>query len=102
MNKERKNELVKIAFDCRKATSLIEKKQETDLSNVEKLELKLHLAGCAMCRLYQQQSLLINSMMRQLFKNKSANRIQLDDSYKEQLKKQIENKLGNAPGGMKH
>lgn len=93
MKKELKTEIEKIAYNCRQATLLIEKKQEVELTNREKLELKIHLAGCYICRVYEEQSILINSMMRQLFKGKPTEGVKLDDSYKEKLKKKIEDEL---------
>jgi len=58
MKKELKTDLEKIAYNCRQATFLIEKKQGAELTGREKLELKIHLAGCYICRVYEQQSLL--------------------------------------------
>ncbi|RFZ94032.1 hypothetical protein D0C36_00260 [Mucilaginibacter conchicola] len=93
MKKRLNTEIEKIAYNCRQATLLIEKKQEVELTNREKLELKIHLAGCYICRVYEEQSVLINSMMRTLFKGTSTDGIKLDDSYKQKLKKQIEDEL---------
>lgn len=82
----------KIAYDCRKATLLIEKKQNIQLSPREKMELKIHLAGCSICRIYQQQSILINRMMNKLFKGKSQ-QVKLDSAFKETLQRTIDQKL---------
>jgi hypothetical protein len=89
MKKELKTDLEKIAYNCRKATFLIEKKQGETLTAQEKLELKLHLAGCYICRVYEQQSLLINDLVKHLFKPGKTTEIKLDEQYKEQLKKRI-------------
>lgn len=88
MKKERKKGLEKIAYDCRKATFLIEKKQETRLSGRETLELKIHLAGCSICRIYQRQSIMINSLMKKLFKETSAE-VKLDINFKTTLQQRI-------------
>lgn len=92
MKKELKTEIEKIAYNCRKATLLIEKKQGMELTAREKMELKLHLAGCYICRVYEQQSILINGMMAKLFKE-SAQDVKLDTTFKEHLKERINEKL---------
>ena len=93
MKKELKTDLEKIAYNCRKATFLIEKKQEEELTAQEKMELKLHLAGCYICRIYEQQSLLINDLVKNLFNGSKAIGIRLDDDYKAQLQKRINEKI---------
>lgn len=92
MKKELKTELERIAYNCRKATFLIEKKQEVKLTVREKLELKLHLAGCSICRVYEKQSVLIDLMMKKLFKQERI-AIRLDDSYKLDLQKRINDQM---------
>lgn len=92
MKKELKTEEERIAYNCRKATLLIEKKHDTELTAREKMELQLHLAGCYICRVYEQQSLLINNMMQAIFKEPKQ-QLKLDDDFKEKLQKKIENKM---------
>lgn len=87
------NGLKKIIYNCRQATYLIEKKQLTSLSVRERLELKIHLAGCSMCRLFQKQSILINTMVQQLFKSNGQTELKLDDSFKKDLQERIEKEL---------
>lgn len=87
------DELTKIAYNCRKATLLIEKKQIEGLSLREKLELKIHLAGCSVCRVFERQSIVINRMVRELFHNSKATVIKLDEKYKKQLQERIEKEL---------
>jgi hypothetical protein len=93
MKKELKTDLEKIAYNCRQATYLIEKKQGGELTNREKLELKIHLAGCYICRIYEQQSLLISAMVSNLLKSEAPTEIRLDDDYKNHLKRRINNKI---------
>lgn len=88
MKKEFKTGLEKIAYNCRKATFLIEKKQGESLSVREKLELKIHLAGCSICRIYQRQSIMINSLMSELFKETPAE-VKLDTNFKATLQQRI-------------
>ena len=92
MKKELKTEEERIAYNCRKATLLIEKKQEIELTAREKMELQLHLAGCYICRVYEQQSVLINVMIRQILKPQQ-DEVKLDDAFKEQLKEKIAAKM---------
>lgn len=92
MKREFRSELLRIAYNCHQATFLIEKKQDTALTGREKLELKFHLAGCSICRIYQQQSILINSMMQKLFKGR-ARELKLDSSFKINLQQKINERL---------
>ena len=86
-------EIKKIAYNCKKATLLIEKKQIVSLSLREKLELKIHLAGCSVCRIFEKQSVMINQMVKDLFHDAEKREIKLDDDYKEALQQKIEEKL---------
>jgi len=92
MSKQLKTVREKILYNCRKATLLIERKQEVELSPREKMELELHLAGCYICRVYEQQSILMNGLMGKLLK---AARLEprLDDTFKEDLKRRIEGRI---------
>ena len=85
--------MTKIAYNCRKATRLIEKKLIDHLTLREKLELKIHLAGCSVCRVFEQQSSMINKMVCELFHPAKISELKLDDEYKKQLQKRIEEKL---------
>ncbi len=85
--------LKKIANNCQKATLLIEKKQLARLTLREKLELRLHLAGCSVCKLFQRQSLLINKQVKNLFRSDTQKNRVLDDAYKKALQEKIEEKL---------
>ena len=86
------NKLEKIAYNCRKATLLIEKQQLGSLTMGERVELKMHLAGCSVCRLFQEQSISINKMIKELF-NRKAGEVKLDDQFKQSLQEQINKKL---------
>jgi hypothetical protein len=83
----------KIAYNCKKATLLIEKKQLSQLSIREKLELRWHLAGCSVCRLFQRQSLLINTHVQNIFKSTTQKGKKLDSGFKEELQQRIEREL---------
>lgn len=87
------NGLKKIVYNCRKATFLIEKKQITPLNMRESLELKIHLAGCSICRIFQQQSILINKMVHQLFTASKHQELKLDDDFKKKLQERIDKEI---------
>jgi hypothetical protein len=84
------NELKKIQYNCRKATFLIEKRMIGKITFREAIELRIHLAGCSVCRLFEKQSLLINKMVQQLFAPINTTEVRLDDSYKKELHNRIE------------
>jgi hypothetical protein len=83
----------KIAYNCQKATLLIEKKQLTRLTLREKFELKIHLAGCSVCKIFERQSIMINKQIKDLLHPAKQKDHLLDDTYKRSLQKQIEEKL---------
>jgi hypothetical protein len=87
------SELKKIAYNCKKATFLIEKKQIGKITMREKLELKIHLAGCSVCRVFQQQSVMINRMVHDLLRASNYKEIKLDDEFKKDLQNKIEHEL---------
>jgi len=87
------NQLKKIQYNCRQATYLIEKRQITRLSFREAIELRIHLAGCTMCKLYKKQSLIINNMVQQLFHDSMKKELHLDDDFKKELQDKIEAEL---------
>ena len=82
--------LNKIIYNCKQATFLIEKKQLSRLSFREEIELRIHLAGCGMCVLYNKQSRVINNMVQQLFKDSLKSELKLDDTFKADLQARIE------------
>jgi hypothetical protein len=87
------NELNKIRHNCRKATFLIEKKLAGKITLRERLELKIHLAGCSVCRLFLQQSVAINKMIKDLFKASEQKDVSLDEAFKKDLQERIEEEL---------
>jgi len=59
----------------------------------EHIELRIHLLGCSVCRVYGKQSRIINDMVRQLFKSSLPGEIKLDESFKKELQERIEIEL---------
>lgn len=87
------DELTKIVYNCKKATYLIEKQEIGKISLREKLELKIRLAGCHICRVFQQQSTAINRMIKNMFHEPVAENIKLDDKFKDELQHLIDKQL---------
>jgi len=87
--------LKRIIYNCKKATLLIEKKEMGQLTLREFIELRIHLVGCSFCRLYKRQSLMINEMVKELFKRSAPPGNRLDDAFKKELQERIENLLND-------
>ncbi len=85
--------LKKIIYNCKRATLLIEKKLIDRLTLREKMELRIHLFGCSVCRVFDKQSALINQMVQQLFKSAKDTGTHLDDTFKQELQHRIEDEL---------
>ncbi len=88
-------ELKKIAYNCRKATYLIEKKQLTKITVRERLELKIHLAGCSVCKTFERQSIIINRMVKEVL-GKGNIEFSLEEDYKVRLQEKIEEKINSG------
>jgi hypothetical protein len=85
------SELRKIQYNCKKATFLIEKRMLSKITFREKIELRIHLAGCSVCKVFDRQSKMINTMVRQFFTAPAS--ITLDENYKKELHERIEDEL---------
>ncbi len=81
----------KIMLNCDKATLLITKSEFTKLSCVERLQLKMHLAGCKFCRRFKQQSEFISYAIRQSeqFPSKENLKLRLTDEQKQAIKEKM-------------
>jgi hypothetical protein len=86
------NKFKKIQYNCHKATFLIEKRSMKKLTLFEQLELRIHLAGCSVCRTYQKQSILIGQMVRQVLHG-DTHQYRLDEQDKKVMEKRIEDEL---------
>lgn len=83
-----------IIYNCKQATLLIEKRQFKKLSFREFVELRIHLAGCSVCTLYNKQSQVIHQMVQQLFHDSmQATGVHLDTGFKQELQIRIEEEL---------
>ncbi|HEY4195647.1 MAG TPA: hypothetical protein VGM63_08925 [Mucilaginibacter sp.] len=85
--------LKKIQYNCEKATFLIEKKLISKITFREKIELRIHLAGCSVCRIYQKQTGKINEMVRHLFHSAENADTHLNEDFKKDLQNRIEEEL---------
>jgi len=59
-----KNIMNKMMLSCDKATILMEKRLDTELSLMEKLNLSFHTSMCSGCRNYKKQSRIIHDLLR--------------------------------------
>lgn len=84
------NELKKILYNCKKATYLIEKQQIGHITLGQKIELKIHLTACSICKTFQRQSILINHMVKNIFNSENQPELKLDDKFKNHLQKRID------------
>ncbi len=73
----------------------MEKQAIKKLSFREQIELRIHLAGCNVCRLYRKQSAMITLMAFQLFNNAPPRENRLSDGFKQVMQRQIDEKLKN-------
>ncbi|MGM9478982.1 hypothetical protein ACS5PU_21345 [Pedobacter sp. GSP4] len=80
------NALKNIIYNCKQATFLIEKRMTGKITAAETVQLKVHLAGCSVCKLYQEQSMLIN----RLFTGFPVEGFKLDETFKSNLVKKLE------------
>ncbi|HEY6899250.1 MAG TPA: hypothetical protein VI233_01345 [Puia sp.] len=83
----------KIQYDCKHATYLIEKRQETSLTIKERIQLFIHLLGCSVCRIFQQQSRTITRSLQSLFRHSAEQSHILDDNTKREMQEKINERL---------
>jgi hypothetical protein len=83
----------KIQNDCRRATTLIEKRSVQRLGFREWCELCIHLAGCSLCRLFLKQSRMINVMIKDIFRREGDDGRRLDEEAKREMQEQIDERL---------
>lgn len=84
-----------IIYNCKKATFLIEKKNQGGISPLQQLELRLHLMGCSVCRLYYSQSRMIDQMLRGFYTNRIRTERGLEADFKKGLQENIAKELKN-------
>lgn len=79
--------MTKIMLSCKKATELVERKQDSKLSFKEGFQLKLHLLVCKTCSEYEKQSKLINKALDKFLQHTDENEKVLikNDPLKEKI-----------------
>ncbi|HEY8784753.1 MAG TPA: hypothetical protein VIM16_24220 [Mucilaginibacter sp.] len=83
-------------MSCRNATALIEKKEATGLSLIEKLELRVHLTACKFCNQYNLQNKIISGFMKELNKKddiKADDTVKPDPDFKQKMKHLVNSHL---------
>jgi len=78
-------------LSCKKATALIDKKYEQNLSFKEGFQLKLHILMCDACCVYEKQSKLISKALSKFFQTKVS--VDKDTIENKKLKEKIISKL---------
>jgi hypothetical protein len=71
-------------LSCRKAGMYIEKRQAGALPISDRIQLKIHLKLCDACKMYSEQSALIDSLLK-----KQKLGIELEEKELERLRKTI-------------
>ena len=77
-----------IMITCKKATFLVSKKEENKLSFGERIQLKMHLAICKLCRLFEKQSWLFSKHAQHMHEHS-------DQRLSIKKKEEIKTALGN-------
>ena len=87
-----------IAYNCRQATYLIEKKQFGRISLMEHFQLRYHLKGCSVCRIYQKQSIYISQVLQKSYARFTYSQLALGNEFKAALQERINLALINKKG----
>ena len=87
------NALKATIYNCRRATYLADKRLDGKITFRESIALRIHLYGCAACRLYVKQSAKINEMITSLLKSPQPQGIRLADDFKAGLQQRIEGQI---------
>lgn len=83
----------RISNNCKKATWLIDQKNLEGISFLQHIELRMHLAGCSVCRLYAQQSQVLDQLVGKFYKRHKGDEPALNEDFKDALEKIISKEL---------
>ncbi len=88
---------LKLFHNCKEATLLISKREETELSFAENFFLRIHILYCKFCRSFSKQSRLLKQSLLSLNQKneKGEYTLNLSDEKRALLKKEIERHLKN-------
>jgi len=85
-----------IQYNCIEAQRLAIKRQETKLLPSEYMRLKVHMAGCSVCREFEKFSALVNKAMHTRLHSMNSNATAtLEDNYKKDLQQKIDDFLNH-------
>jgi hypothetical protein len=85
----------KISNNCKKATFLTDKKNLEGINPIQNIELRIHLAGCSFCRLYDKQSQAINHLVAQFKRASLPLELRLNERLKKEMEEIINQQLKN-------
>jgi Fe2+ or Zn2+ uptake regulation protein len=85
-----------IMLDCEKATLYATQNELNSLGCVKRIQLKMHMATCVLCRTFAKQSKIIIRQTSSYKEIDSTNlKIHLSEIQKDRLNKTIDNYLHN-------
>lgn len=79
-----------VFLTCKKATELVEKRVINKLSPIQFIQLKLHLALCDACIVYEKFSKKMDNILAVMLKNKRITDAQPNEELKQKIKNKIE------------
>ncbi len=81
----------KLMLSCKKATELMEKKNQSSLNPLETVQLFMHTSMCDACSLYERQSHFLDSLLKK--QNGTQGSVSHKRKLPEEVKSQILSKL---------
>lgn len=88
---ERISVVQRMLLTCKTASEYIEKRKNNSLTLKERMQLKVHLLICKVCRYYDEQSAIIDKLLQ--LKSKQQAETKHTDKEIEELKENIIQKL---------
>ncbi len=84
-----------IKMTCKDVYPLISEEMDHSLSLPQRVQLKMHLAICKLCKIYSNQLQTLRSLARSLSKEdtKSSEPVTLNSEAKEKIQKHIEKEI---------
>ena len=81
----------KLVVSCEKATYLVSKSRDQELTCKEKMDMHMHLAGCKFCRRYKKDIDILSNNLQDFRKNieKDSSFIELTPEQKKRIKEKM-------------
>jgi hypothetical protein len=97
MKKRMMKGMNKIMLSCDTATYLITRSEYEKLSCINRMQLKMHLAGCKYCRRFAEQSKYISEQLKKV-RNPETQKLSicLTEKQKQKINTAIENQINKA------